>query len=105
MICPKCKENRAHRSHRTGLKDWFARFFDEIPYRCHACDTRFYAYRGGENSEKLRTPEEMKIMQLRRTLRWKRSRRELTVYGIAALVMIFIIYYALQQRIDPGGGE
>lgn len=104
MICPKCKQNRAHRSHRSSLKDRIFLLFDQIPYRCHACNTRFYAYRGGEESEKLRTREEMKIMQLRRSLRWKRSKRELTVYGFAALVLVIIIYYTLQQRMNPGGG-
>ena len=99
MICPKCKENRAHRSHRAGLKDRFLRLFQQIPYRCHGCNQRFYAYRSGERSSKLRTHEEMKIMQLRRRIRWKRSRRELAVYGLAALVLIAIVYEALQQRI------
>jgi hypothetical protein len=104
VICPKCKQNRAHRSHRAGLKDRLFLLFDQIPYRCHACNTRFYAYRAGEESEKLRTREEMKIMTLRRNLRWKRSKRTLTAYGFAALMLIIIIYYALQQRVDQGGG-
>jgi hypothetical protein len=102
MICPKCKENRAHRSHRAGLKDRLFYVFSQIPYRCHACNTRFYAYRAGEKSARLRTREEMKIMQLRRRLRWKRSKRELAAYGIAALLLLFIIYYTLQQRVDGG---
>jgi hypothetical protein len=104
MICPKCRQDRAHRSHRAGFKDRFFLLLDQIPYRCHACNTRFYAYRGGEQSEKLRTREEMKIMHLRRTLRWKRSKRELTVFGIGALVLAIIIYLALQQRIPVSGG-
>ena len=104
MTCPKCKENRAHRSHRAGFKDRIFHLFHQIPYRCHACDTRFYAYRAGERSEKLRTREEMKIMQMRRRLRWRRSKRELAAYGIAALLLLFVIYYTLQQRVDPGGG-
>ena len=100
MICPKCKENRAHRSHRAGLTDRFLRLFQQIPYRCHGCNQRFYAYRAGERSSKLRSHEEMKIMQLRRRLRWKRSRLALAMYGLATLVLIAIIYVALQQRIS-----
>jgi hypothetical protein len=45
----------------------------------------------------------MKIMQLRRRLRWKRSKRELTAYAIATALLLFVIYYTLQQRIDSGG--
>lgn len=98
MICPKCRENRAHRSHRSGPKDYLLRMFHQIPYRCHNCKARFYAYRSGERSEKLRTHEEMKIMQLRRKIRWKRSKRELAVYGVAAGILVVIVYMALQQR-------
>jgi hypothetical protein len=103
MICPKCKEDRAHRSHRSGIRDRILHFFSQIPYRCHACNHRFYAYRAGERSERLRTREEMKIMELRRRLRWKRSKRELMAYAIATALLLFIIYYTLQQRVDPGG--
>ncbi|MGD1073179.1 MAG: hypothetical protein ABSB15_23950 [Bryobacteraceae bacterium] len=104
MICPKCRQDRAHRSHRSGIRDRILHFFHQIPYRCHACNARFYAYRAGEKSSNLRTREEMKIMQLRRRLRWKRSKRELAAYGIATLLLLFIIYYTLQQRVDTGGG-
>jgi hypothetical protein len=41
----------------------------------------------------------MKIMQLRRRLRWKRSKREIAAYGIATLLLLFIIYFTLQQRV------
>lgn len=99
MICPKCKEDRAHRSHRSGIKDSILHFFNQIPYRCHSCNSRFYAYRAGESSSRLRTHEEMKIMQLRRRLRWKRSKRELAAYAIATAVLVCIIYFTLQQRV------
>jgi hypothetical protein len=99
VICPKCGEASAHRSHRAGLKDRFVRIFQMIPYRCRKCAHRFYAYRAGETSSKLRTHEERKIMELRARLRWKRSKRELLAYGLGALVLIAIVYEAIQQRI------
>jgi hypothetical protein len=98
VICPKCGEATAHRSHRAGLKDHIRKFFQLIPYRCRKCSHRFYAFRAGETSSKLRTPEERKIMELRRRLRWKRSRRELLAYGIGFLILVAIVYVAIQQR-------
>jgi hypothetical protein len=70
-----------------------------IPYRCRKCSARFYAYRAGEKSSRLRTPEERRIMALRSRLRWKRSKRELLAYGLGALVLIVVVYEAIQQRI------
>jgi hypothetical protein len=99
VICPKCGEQRAHRSHRNGIKDRIMRIFQMIPYRCGKCSVRFYAYRAGEKSSKLRTSEERRIMALRRRVRWKRSRRELWAYGFGALLLAAIIYSVIQQRI------
>lgn len=98
MTCPKCGQTTAHRSHRSGLKDHFVHLFQMIPYRCRKCAHRFYAYKAGEKSDKLRTHEERKIMALRSQLRWKRYRRELLAYGLGALVLIAIVYEAIQQR-------
>jgi hypothetical protein len=100
MTCPSCGEPSAHRSHRSGIKDRVLHLFQMIPYRCRKCSKRFYAYRAGEKSSRLRTPEERKIMELRRRLRWKRSKRELLAYGFGTLLLIFIIYAAIQQRIS-----
>ena len=68
MICTKCKEPKAHRSHTSGAKDWILRRFQMIPYRCRGCKTRFYAYRAGEESSSMRTGEERKVMALRRRM-------------------------------------
>ena len=100
MTCPKCGEPSAHRSHRSGIKDQVLRIFQMIPYRCRKCSKRFYAYRAGEKSSRMRTAEERKIMELRRRLRWKRSKRELFAYGAGALLLVVIIYAILQQRIS-----
>jgi DNA-directed RNA polymerase subunit RPC12/RpoP len=101
MICAKCGRHRAHRSHRSGLKDWVQGLFQYTPYRCRDCGTRFYAWRDGEKSDKLRTREEQKVIQLRRKLKWKRSKRSLYAYGAGALVLAAALYEIIQQRLPP----
>src|SRR5579863_1127257 len=97
MTCPKCGKNRAHRSHRS-LRDWTVSWLSLKPYRCRECEHRFYAYRAGAESSKLRTPEERRIMKLRRSIRWRRSRGELVLYGISTLIFVAFLYYIIQQR-------
>jgi hypothetical protein len=104
MICPKCGNNRAHRSHRS-LSERAIGWVGFRPYRCKDCQHRFYAYRGGEGSEKLRTGEERRIMQLRRKIKWKRTKGELILYGIGTLVMVWLIYYLMHQMPAPPGGD
>jgi uncharacterized membrane protein len=99
MTCPKCGEARAHRSHRSGLKDRVYRLFRMTPYRCRACERRFYAYLAGEKSDRMRTREEQKIMRLRRRIKWRRSRRELLAFGSATAILVLVIYYLIQQRV------
>src|SRR4051794_40011586 len=101
MICPKCQKTRAHRSHRS-FSDWPVSWFSMKPYRCRDCHHRFYAYKGGEKSSKLRTPEERRIMKLRRSIRWRRSKQELILYGISSLVFLAVLYYIIQQRVVTG---
>ncbi len=98
MICIKCGVPRAHRSHRAGLADNWNRLFRRVPYRCKACKARFYAYRSGEKSDSMRSGEERRIMSLRRKIRWKKTKKELAVYAVAGLIMAFVVYIALQQR-------
>lgn len=99
MICPKCKENKAHRSRRDGFKDWFMSLFLRIPYRCRACKARSYVYPYGEKSEKLRTPEEQRVIKLRKALRAQKIKRELIAYGIGSLILFAVLYYFFQQRV------
>ena len=98
MICPNCGKNRAHRSHRT-LRDWAVSWLLLKPYRCRDCRHRFYAYRAGAESPKLRSSEERRIMKLRRKIRWRRNRGELILYGISSLIFLAILYYIVQQHI------
>ena len=73
-------------------------FFSRTPYRCQACKERFYVYRQGENSSKLRTAEEQRIMKIRRKYKWRKSKRQLLVFLVSAMILAGILYFALQQR-------
>ena len=99
MICPGCSEDKAHRSHRGGFKDYVMAWMNRRPYRCHKCNSRFYAFRDGEQSPKLRSAEERKIMELRRKIRWRTSKKELTLYLFAGVALAAMIFYLIQQRI------
>jgi hypothetical protein len=99
MTCPSCMENLAHRSHRSGFRDWIASLSQRSPYRCHGCSGRFYVYRHGETSPKLRSREERAVMKLARTYRWRKWKRESLAYGATLLVLVTILYFLLQQHI------
>ena len=99
VTCPKCNEPSAHRSHRRGLKDCIWGYFSQIPYRCKSCGVRFYAYRAGEKSDRMRTPEERRIMKIRRAIKWKRSKRELAIYLIGLLAFGLVVFYMTRQTI------
>jgi hypothetical protein len=103
MNCPRCNEPKAHRSHRIGLMDWVMGFFSRNPYRCKSCKQRFYVYRHGETSSRLRTPEEQKILRIRRKYKWKQSKRYFLVYALVSVVLVAILYYMMQQRIGADG--
>jgi hypothetical protein len=99
MLCPKCGQNSAHRSHRS-IQDWVVSWLSLKPYRCRDCHHRFYAYKGGVKSSKLRTPEERRIMRLRRSIKWKKTRGEMILYAISSLIFLAILYYIIQQRVS-----
>jgi hypothetical protein len=73
------------------------------PYRCRDCHHRYYAFKSGVFSPKLRTPEERRIIKLRRKIRWKRTRGELILYAISSLIFLAILYFMVQQRVASGG--
>ena len=45
MICPQCRCGDCQRSRRGGIADFFGTWILLRPWRCHACDLRFYAWR------------------------------------------------------------
>jgi hypothetical protein len=100
VTCPKCSEPTAHRSHRRGFKDYVLGYFSQIPYRCKSCGSRFYAYRAGEKSDRMRTPEERRIMKIRRAIKWKRSKRELAIYALGVCVFALVVFYMTRQTVS-----
>ena len=102
MTCPQCKESKAHRSHRDGFKDWCLGLFNRTPYRCRGCRARFYVYLHGETSSNLRTPEERKILKIRRRYKWRQSKRTLLAFGICFVLLVCILYLLMQQRVPSG---
>ncbi len=104
MICPKCGKSTAHRSHRS-FRDRIISWLGFKPYRCRDCNHRFYAYRSGESSEKMRTAEERRIMKLRRQIKWRRTKTELVLYGAGVLLMLLLIRYLIYQTSAPPAGE
>jgi hypothetical protein len=45
-ICPSCGSNRVRRSVRKGPQDWVMHsLLFKSPYRCKACDYRFFGFR------------------------------------------------------------
>jgi len=38
-------------------------------------------------------------MKLRRSIRWRKTRGELILYGISSLIFLAILYYIIQQRV------
>jgi cell division inhibitor SulA len=104
VTCPKCSEAAAHRSHRVGVKDVVLGWLSQIPYRCKKCHIRFYAYRAGEKSDKMRTGEERRIMKIRRAIKWRRSKREIAVYALGLAAFAVVVYWMTQQTTPASGG-
>ena len=44
MICPQCRSADCFRSRRSGLADFWGTLAQLRPWRCEACDKRFYAW-------------------------------------------------------------
>ena len=100
MVCPKCKADRSHRSHRRGVKERLAALFSYHPYRCHECGYRFLLYRYAEQpTQEPLTATERQIKSLRQTIRKKRSRREMLLYSSALMLFLLILYFIVRERV------
>jgi hypothetical protein len=45
LSCPKCRETSIRKSHRRMLFDFLFRSIGMAPYRCNACEHRFFRFR------------------------------------------------------------
>lgn len=107
MLCPKCKTDRAHRSHRSSAKEYLASVLAYYPYRCRACKHRFllsrYAKPEAPPSEHVGTERE--IRATRQSKNWERKKRHLIIYGIALLVFLVFLFLVTRDRgANDGGG-
>ena len=99
MLCPKCKIDTAHRSHRVGLRERLTSIVGYVPYRCRECRYRFLGFRYS-----LREPAappargaEKEIAATRGSLRRRQRRHELVLYGSALAVFVVILYYLTRE--------
>ena len=52
-ICPSCGSHKIHRSLRKGPNDWVRHsLLFQSPYRCEACDHRFFGFRVPRHPQK-----------------------------------------------------
>lgn len=106
MICPKCKTEHAHRSHRKGWKDFVLSLFKYHPYRCNQCRLRFYEFRYTlPNAADKPTSTEKEIRSTRAARNWKRRRREFLLYGGALLLFLLFLYFLTRVRDGSVGGD
>jgi hypothetical protein len=99
MICPRCKENTAHRAERVGFIDNTANRFLFKPYSCGECRHRFYALRRDITGAALRADVSRWFAGYNLGRKGKRNRRELVIYALAAVAIVAVIYYISQQRL------
>jgi hypothetical protein len=52
----------------------------------------------------MRTPEERRIMKIRRAIKWKRSKREMAIYSIGMLMFVVAVYWLTRHTVPPSGG-
>ncbi len=102
MVCPKCKSDRAHRSHRRGISEYLLAFVAVNAYRCHACAYRFLRFRYAQEAlPAVTSPTEREVRATRRSIKWRRKRREFLLYGTGFALFLAFLYYITRQR-DSG---
>jgi hypothetical protein len=99
MLCPKCKTDSAHRSHRVGLRERLTSIVGYVPYRCRQCSHRFVEFRYSlpEPAAPPARGAEKEIAATRGSLRWRQRRRELMLYGSALALFVVILYYLTRE--------
>ena len=101
MDCPKCHEDRAHRSHRHGLRERIASLVGYYPYRCRQCGHRFLRFRYAE--PKVKSGTEKEIRATRASLKWRHKKQEIWLYALGFLIFLAFLYYLTLPRMPTGG--
>jgi hypothetical protein len=97
LLCPKCKTDHAHRSHRRGLIEYGVAVAGFYPYRCQECHLRFLRFRYAPIAEEP-IGVEREIKATRGAIKAKRKRRELLLYGVAVVLFLAFLYYITRDR-------
>ncbi len=99
MLCPKCKSDHAHRSHRRGAFEHLASLFAYNPYRCRECDYRFFRFPHADlEPAPAANAAEREVMSTRAKRVRGRKRRELLLYGGAALLFGLLLWFIARER-------
>jgi hypothetical protein len=95
MVCPKCKADRAHHSHRVTLWENVASIVGFHSYRCRHCGHRFLRFRDSppEPVAPATRGVEREIAATRGAFRWKRKRRDILLYASALILFVVILYF------------
>ncbi len=98
MICPQCKEDKAHRTPRQGIADALASWFRLKPWLCPGCKTRFRVRTDGPSPL---FEAEMRMSELTRSKEWRNFRRNWLGFVIAGIMLALGVMIVL--RFVPGG--
>lgn len=103
MLCPKCKTDTAHRSHRAGLREYFISIAGYRPYRCRECKHRFLSLRNSAPEPVAPGSRSIarEISHTQRALRWEQKRRNILLY-VSALILFCVILYFLTRASSIG---
>ncbi len=99
MLCPKCKSDRAHRSHRRGLWEHVVSLVAFYPFRCRACDHRFllFRYAAPPGSDHRPTSAEIEVRATRAAVRWKHKKQEILLYAIGVTAFVILMFFLMRM--------
>lgn len=98
MLCPKCKTDHAHRSHRRGPLELLARLVAIYPYRCRECQHRFLKFRYAAPDQAASGRPVREILATRRAVKWRHIRLEFFLYGAVLLLFLAFLYYITHEH-------
>jgi len=106
VLCPKCKTDHAHRSHRRGWFENSASLFRYYPYRCSQCNYRFLKKRE-EVGEPLgaEQPGEREIRATRASNNRSRRQRNFAIFSAAVLIFLGFLYLITRERGPANDGR
>jgi hypothetical protein len=88
------------------VKERLASLAAFYPYRCVQCDHRFLRFRYKSDAEPDRkpTPVEQEIKSTQGARRWKKTRREIILYGVGLLLIMAFLYFITRERTPSDAG-